>query len=205
HAAYAAFAREHDGVEAGWVAGYYASRTNRVVFYNDATGPALRNAAQQIEQYREMAQTAERRAVSARSAEERESAAALREQAKRFKAHLNAEQSRLQDQVEAASITKTIHEATHLIAFNCGLQSRAHQYPFWLTEGLASSFETLDARKAFGPDASMEGREREFAEVVRQGKLAPLDVLVQLNSLTDADAETARAMYAQAQALFRYL
>lgn len=205
HGAYTSFARDHDGVDAAWVAGYYASRTNRVVFYNDATGPAFRSAAQQIDQFREVARTAERRADTARGDRSGESAAALRAQARRFKDHLTAEQSRLKEQVEAASVTKTIHEATHLIAFNCGLQSRAHQYPFWLTEGLAASFETLEPSAAFGPDVPMEARDLEFIEAMRDGRLVPVEVFIQMNTLAGADADTARAMYAQAHALFQYL
>lgn len=205
HAAYTAFARDHDGVDAAWVAGYYASRTNRVVFYNDATGPAFRSAAEQIDQFRKVAQTAERRADTVRGDRADQSAAALRAQAKRFKEHLSVEQSRLREQVEAASITKTIHEATHLIAFNCGLQSRAHQYPFWLTEGLATSFETLDPDGAFGPDTPMEARDQEFAQVVNDGLFVPTEAFIQMNSLSGADADTARAMYAEAQALFKHM
>lgn len=39
-----------------------------------------------------------------------------------------------------------IHEATHQIAFNCGLHTRYADNPLWFTEGLAMQFETFDPR-----------------------------------------------------------
>jgi hypothetical protein len=46
---------------------------------------------------------------------------------------------------EATSMVSTvIHEATHQIAFNCGLQQRFADIPVWLSEGLAMYFETPD-------------------------------------------------------------
>ncbi len=39
-----------------------------------------------------------------------------------------------------------IHEATHQIAFNCGIHTRYADNPLWFTEGLAMQFETFDPR-----------------------------------------------------------
>jgi len=51
----------------------------------------------------------------------------------------------LLSQREAAPLVATIvHEATHQIAFNCGLQTRFSPSPVWLSEGLAVYFETPD-------------------------------------------------------------
>lgn len=41
-------------------------------------------------------------------------------------------------------VATIVHEATHQIAFNCGLQVRLVDNPAWLTEGLAMYFETPD-------------------------------------------------------------
>ncbi len=43
-----------------------------------------------------------------------------------------------------AMVATVIHEATHQIAFNCGLQTRFADIPLWLSEGLAMYFETPD-------------------------------------------------------------
>lgn len=41
-------------------------------------------------------------------------------------------------------VATVVHEATHQIAFNCGLQQRFAQLPLWLVEGMATYFETPD-------------------------------------------------------------
>ncbi|HEV3416663.1 MAG TPA: DUF1570 domain-containing protein, partial [Pirellulales bacterium] len=46
---------------------------------------------------------------------------------------------------EAETMVATIiHEATHQLAFNCGLQTRFADIPLWILEGLAVYFETPD-------------------------------------------------------------
>lgn len=44
------------------------------------------------------------------------------------------------EQAARATREKIRHEAAHLLAFNCGVQSRVAAHPLWLTEGLAESF-----------------------------------------------------------------
>ncbi len=51
----------------------------------------------------------------------------------------------LLSQPEAEPLVATIvHEATHQISFNCGLQKRFSFPPIWLSEGMAVYFETPD-------------------------------------------------------------
>ena len=51
----------------------------------------------------------------------------------------------------AAQTTATIvHEATHQIAFNCGLHARYSDCPLWFCEGIALFFETPDLRNKKG-------------------------------------------------------
>ena len=51
----------------------------------------------------------------------------------------------LLNQREARPLVATIvHEATHQISYNCGLQTRLADNPAWLSEGLAMFFETPD-------------------------------------------------------------
>ena len=47
-------------------------------------------------------------------------------------------------------VATIIHEATHQIAFNCGLQTRYTDVPVWLSEGLAIYFETPDLSSGQG-------------------------------------------------------
>ena len=48
------------------------------------------------------------------------------------------------------TVATIIHEATHQLAFNCGLQTRYGDNPLWLSEGLAIYFETPDLKSAKG-------------------------------------------------------
>lgn len=48
------------------------------------------------------------------------------------------------------SVATIVHEATHQIAFNSGLQVRFTDMPFWVSEGIAIYFETPDLRNSKG-------------------------------------------------------
>jgi len=61
--------------------------------------------------------------------------------------------TRLLSHPEAEPLVATIvHEATHQIAYNCGLQKRYGSNPVWLAEGMAMYFETpdLDSNRSWG-------------------------------------------------------
>ena len=52
---------------------------------------------------------------------------------------------------EAAGLVATVvHEATHQMAFNCGLHARLAPVPVWVSEGIATYFETPDLRSRTG-------------------------------------------------------
>ncbi len=44
------------------------------------------------------------------------------------------------------NVATIIHEATHQLAYNCGLQRRFADNPMWVSEGLATFFESPDRR-----------------------------------------------------------
>ena len=48
------------------------------------------------------------------------------------------------------NVATIVHEATHQLAFNSGLQQRFTDTPFWVSEGLAVYFETPDLDSAKG-------------------------------------------------------
>lgn len=48
------------------------------------------------------------------------------------------------------TVATIIHEATHQLAFNCGLQTRYADIPLWVSEGQAIYFETPDLRSTKG-------------------------------------------------------
>ena len=48
------------------------------------------------------------------------------------------------------NVATIVHEATHQIAFNCGLHTRYSDCPLWFSEGIALYFETPDLTSAKG-------------------------------------------------------
>lgn len=104
---------------------------------------------------------------------------------------------------EAEPLVATIvHEATHQISFNCGLQKRLVANPYWLSEGLATYFETPDlasSRSWSGIGAVNYSRWDLFRHNYDQGKTIPLHRLVADDKLFQTP-ETAVDAYAQAWA-----
>jgi hypothetical protein len=48
------------------------------------------------------------------------------------------------------TVATVVHEATHQMAFNCGLHTRYADIPVWVSEGIAMYFETPDLRSTSG-------------------------------------------------------
>ena len=106
------------------------------------------------------------------------------------------------------TVATIIHEATHQIAFNCGLQTRYADIPTWLSEGLAIYFETPDLTSAKGwrtIGAVNQVRLAGFREYLARPR--PADSLATLVS-SDArlrDPKQSADAYAEAWALNYFL
>lgn len=205
HAMYRAFASAHDRVDAGWVAGYYSGMSNRAVFYEDNTGPTYAAAGRQLQEAEAQARELEAKAREARRAKNNDLARQIAAQAEHLNQRIQSERARLSTQAKESSISKTIHEAIHLLAFNAGVQSRAHEYPFWLTEGLATSFETDQPTAAFGPDRPSAQRDEELKAAFGNGHAVRLRELVSMLEPPGDDPLATEAVYAQAWSLFSHL
>ncbi len=210
--AYRAFAGVDEGMWAEWVAGYYSPRTNRIVFYNDATSPSVGEAAARLDEASRQAGELRARAASARRTDQAGFAETLEASAADLEGQIKRERSRMAAAVTDASAAKTVHEAIHLLAFNTGLQRPGVEYPFWLSEGLAMCFETDNpSAGAFGPDHPSAAWREEFNNDQRAGTLMPIERLIGLTSVpgnqggAEAAARDARLMYEQSRALFAYL
>lgn len=203
HAEYQRFAARHDRIHDAWIGGYYANRNNWIVFYDDADAPAIRDAMNSLEEARSQVDALRDRSFEAARAGRSNIATDYRTRAEALDRRLQHEEDRLRSVVADSSVEKTIHEATHLLAYNTGVQSRYHEYPFWFTEGLATNFETATPSGAFGPDVDHVSRREEFEAFRRGNQLMPLRRFV---TLTHVDHEDhADVMYHEAYALFSYL
>ncbi len=56
----------------------------------------------------------------------------------------------LSDPRSVPMVATIIHEATHQLMFNCGMQTRFSDTPLWINEGLAMYFETPDLTSSRG-------------------------------------------------------
>ena len=104
-------------------------------------------------------------------------------------------------------VATVIHEATHQIAFNCGLHTRYADIPLWISEGIAVCFETPDLSTQRGwkaIDNVNPERQRAFRAYRRR---RPADSLQTLISSDERfrDASAATDAYAEAWALNYFL
>lgn len=105
------------------------------------------------------------------------------------------------------TVATVIHEATHQIAFNCGLQTRYADIPLWVSEGIAIYFETPDLTRSKGwrsIGAVNQVRLAGFHDYLRR---RPADSLVTLVAGDDRLRDPRRAgdAYAEAWALSYFL
>jgi hypothetical protein len=105
------------------------------------------------------------------------------------------------------NVATIVHEATHQLVFNSGLQTRYADVPFWVSEGLAMYFETPDLESSKGWKKIGGVNRYNLMQFRNYLKDRPADSLETL--LTDdrrfRDAATARQAYGEAWALNYFL
>jgi hypothetical protein len=101
-------------------------------------------------------------------------------------------------------IRTIIHELTHQLAFNSGLQRRGATYPFWLTEGLATNFEA-DSSESIGLGREDSRYRQRLIEVKAGGRLIPLEQFVGMTEYPAGQGPATRDAYAQSWGVFHYL
>ena len=105
------------------------------------------------------------------------------------------------------TVATVIHEATHQIAYNCGLQTRLADIPLWVSEGIAVYFETPDLNSAKGwgnLGAVNPTRLAAFREYTPRRPADSLRTLV-ADDTRFRDTRRAPEAYAEAWALNYYL
>ncbi len=104
-------------------------------------------------------------------------------------------------------VATIIHEATHQIAFNCGLHARYADIPLWVSEGLAVFFETPDLRSSQGWRNIGGVQSSRLAQFQRYLSARPPDSLRTLMADDSRFRQTGTALdaYAEAWALHHFL
>ncbi len=100
-----------------------------------------------------------------------------------------------------------IHEATHQLAFNCGLQQRYADNPKWVSEGLATFFESPDRRNPGKWQRIGRINEVQLAGWRRYVRNRPAESLATLlaNDSRHGNTATSAAAYAEGWALTYFL
>ena len=104
-------------------------------------------------------------------------------------------------------VSTIIHEATHQIAYNCGVHARFADIPVWVSEGIALYFETPDLSSTTawrGIGSVNRPRLAAFQRDLLSGKLGSLESLV-LDDERMRDLRQGGDAYAEAWALCYYL
>jgi hypothetical protein len=100
-----------------------------------------------------------------------------------------------------------LHEACHQIAFNTGLQRRLGDYPLWLSEGIATFFESPDFSSATGWGGTGKVNWYNLGNLRKYARQRPQDSLMKLLVQDDLlrQGETSAAAYAESWGLTFYL
>jgi hypothetical protein len=116
--------------------------------------------------------------------------------------------SKLLAQPEAErNVATIVHEATHQIAYNCGLHARLSDCPLWFSEGIAMFFETPDVSSAKGwrnIGGANVPRLNQFGAYVRKRPADSLETLV-ADDKRFRDTNQALDAYAEAWSLTYFL
>jgi hypothetical protein len=105
------------------------------------------------------------------------------------------------------TVSTIVHEATHQIAFNCGLHTRLSDCPLWFSEGIATYFETPDLTSAKGwrgIGMVNQGRLANFHDYLRQRPPNSLETLLTSDDRFRLPKQAGDA-YAEAWALTYFL
>ena len=113
----------------------------------------------------------------------------------------------LNSQQGMAMVTTVIHEGTHQLMFNSGLQTRLADTPLWLNEGIAMFFEPPDPNAKQGwknPGRTNYARLRDLRNNTTRAANS-LETLISSDERLQSDGEATLIAYAESWALVHFL
>lgn len=104
-------------------------------------------------------------------------------------------------------IATILHEACHQIAFNTGLQTRLGDNPLWLSEGIATFFESADTRTSTGWAGAGRINPYNLQQLLHHFRNRPDDSLLSLLTQDDRfrKGDTSAAAYGESWGLTYFL
>jgi hypothetical protein len=209
---YLRYSQEIDGTQMLWSAGYYSQRTNRSAFFDDATSTGNEKLQALIEQTKTQITTLNKQIDDDYKKGDNANANVLFMQRRDAITKLTIASNMLRTNVVGNNKTKTIHEASHELAFNTGIQKRLVDYPFWISEGLACCFEFEDRIHGMGPASINRGRFAVIHDALKnktpskeEEQALSLEHLLSAGPSKDIGDKTLGIYYAHSWALFHYL
>jgi len=202
---YQVFARTHDHVEDPWISGYFSPAADRIVFYHVESNPSVAQARETLDGLEQSVRQLNRQRREAEHEGHGDEADSLRTAITLRQDHIQRQRERVDEFAAEVCAATTVHEAIHQLLFHTGVQSPFVEYPLWLSEGLATSFETSAPNQAFGPDHEYAPRRERFKALMSEGRLLPLRKLLELTAIEHDDNVTIEAVYHQGYALVIWL
>jgi hypothetical protein len=91
------------------------------------------------------------------------------------------------------------------LLFHTRVQAPQIAYPLWISEGLATAFETQAPNNAFGPDHDFAPRREGADDLIRSDRFLPLDELIAIMDASQLSTEQVHAVYNQSYALVTWM
>lgn len=202
---YLAYGRQTERSDLSWSAGFYSNRSNRSIFFDEASAPSNASYTKQTTDLKTHIDQLNADIAKATRDGQTGLVNTLTVDRNRDAQSLNLLNTRLNANAQIQNTSRTMHEAAHQISFNMGIQNRGVDYPFWFSEGLACGFEVEDSAGHRGPALVNFGRVGPLKDAIRDDKLIPLSQLIATNPDPSAADAQLGLQYAESWALFHYL
>ncbi len=114
----------------------------------------------------------------------------------------------LRDPRSVRMVSTIIHEGTHQLMFNTGLQTRLADTPYWLNEGIAMFFETPDLQKKQGWRGPGQTNFERLGDILRYARHRPIDsieTLIATDRRLQSGGEESAWAYAESWAMVHFL
>jgi hypothetical protein len=183
------FGKTHDNVIDNRISGYYSPRHDWIVFYHaDGSHEVVRAQHDLQELWSDTDALAEQASQAALDGRHQD-AQSIRTAVRRSRAQIDQHRKEVAEYSQQRNIATTVHEAVHQLLFHTGVQSANVQYPLWICEGLATSFETDAPHQTFGPDAEYlprRQRPRPFSRSRNSCNLKPFQMSIPTSCISRA-------------------
>lgn len=215
HEQFLGYARKHD--KTIWnAAGFYSDRTRRSYFYDACNDKQYRQQIEKLSQAEDRLETFRKEVLSgdkdqcyiathSDGSQDKLIRCQMLGRLREDEAELKAQLDTLRDSYQEMNANVTIHEATHQLAYNCGIHNRYYRNPVWLVEGLAVYFEATSQSYRDKPGEVHPQRLERFLQSIQTSDAIPLGALITQDGLFNTQDPRAEVAYASAWALFYYL